>query len=107
MAHAGIHGTSGGIPTSDLVPSKYDWRNPVAYIAVKHKKGETSLRDKVLTSTDAVGKLASIPVVSQVVNAANAMKPTRKILEATLGVHAEAPLPNYNSNTAAKRLRAV
>ncbi|MGR8949410.1 MAG: heterodisulfide reductase-related iron-sulfur binding cluster [Gammaproteobacteria bacterium] len=72
--------------------------------AVKHKKGETSLRDKVLTSTDAVGKLASIPVVSQAVNAANAMKPTRKLLEATLGVHAEAPLPKYNSNTAAKRL---
>ena len=72
--------------------------------AVKHKKGQTSLRDKVLTSTDAVGKLASIPVVSQVVNTANAMKPTRKLLEATLGVHAEAPLPNYSSNTAAKRL---
>ena len=73
--------------------------------AVKHKKGETSLRDKVLTSTDAVGKLASIPVVSEVVNTANAIKPTRKLLEATLGVHADAPLPKYNSNTAAKRLK--
>ena len=72
--------------------------------AVKHKKGETSLRDKVLTSTDAVGKLASIPVVAQVVNTANALKPSRKLLEATLGVHADAPLPKYSSNTASKRL---
>lgn len=72
--------------------------------AVKHKKGETSLRDKILTSTDAVGKLASIPVVAQAVNTANKLKPTRKLLEATLGVHAEAPLPSYTSATAAKRL---
>ncbi len=33
--------------------------------AVKYKKGETSFRDKLLSSTDAVGKLASIPVVVQ------------------------------------------
>lgn len=38
FTHAGIHGTSGGILTSDLIPSKYDWRNPVAYIVVRHKK---------------------------------------------------------------------
>ena len=36
--------------------------------AVKHKKGQTPLRDKVLSATDAVGKLASIPVVVDVVN---------------------------------------
>ncbi len=37
--------------------------------AVKYKKGETNLRDKLLSSTDALGKLASIPVVVQMVNA--------------------------------------
>jgi glycerol-3-phosphate dehydrogenase subunit C len=31
--------------------------------AVKFRKGETRLRDKVLTSTDLVGSLAGIPVV--------------------------------------------
>mgnify|MGYP006272584965 CR=1 FL=1 len=72
--------------------------------AVKFKDGETSLRDKVLTSTDAVGKLASIPVVSQVVNAANAMKPVRQLVEKVAGIHAEAPLPRFESNTARKRL---
>ena len=37
--------------------------------AVKFKKGETSFRDKLLSSTDIMGKLASIPVVTQTVNA--------------------------------------
>jgi glycerol-3-phosphate dehydrogenase subunit C len=72
--------------------------------AVKHKNGDTPLRDKVLSATDAVGKLASIPVVAQTVNTVNSFKPARKLLEATLGVHADAPLPKYASNTAAKRL---
>ena len=72
--------------------------------AVKHKNGQTGLRDKVLTSTDAVGRLASIPVVAEVVNTANKLGPSRKLLEATLGVHAEAPLPKYSSRTAAKQM---
>ncbi len=72
--------------------------------AVKHKKGQTPLRDKVLSATDAVGKLASIPVVVDVVNKANQIKPTRVLLEKGLGVHRDAPLPKYSSNTARKRL---
>ena len=38
--------------------------------AVKYRKGETGFRDKLLSSTDALGKLATIPVVVQVVNKA-------------------------------------
>ena len=38
--------------------------------SVKYKKGKTNFRDKLLSSTDIMGKLASIPVVVQVVNAA-------------------------------------
>ncbi len=72
--------------------------------AFKFKKSGASTRDKILTSTDTVGKLASIPVVVQTVNVANSIKPMRKILEATLGVHAEAKLPQYHSSTLRKRL---
>ena len=72
--------------------------------AVKHENGGSSLRDKILTSTDTVGRLATIPVVVELVNKANEFKPTRKLLEKTLGVHAEAPLPKYSSNTARKRI---
>jgi len=72
--------------------------------AVKFKKGDFKTRDKILTSTDAVGSLAGIPVVAGIVNTANKLKPTRKVLEAVLGVHADARLPEYHSNTLRKRL---
>jgi Fe-S oxidoreductase len=65
--------------------------------AVKFRKGETSFRDRLLTSTDLMGKLNSIPVVVQVVNAANKNKSSRKIIESTLGVHQDRELPEYAS----------
>jgi len=72
--------------------------------AVKFKKGEVSARDKLLSSTDIVGSLAGIPVVSGVVNLANRMGITRSVLQGVLGVHKNALLPEYHSNTAQKRL---
>ncbi len=74
--------------------------------AVRFKKEGASVRDRVLSATDTVGKLAGIPVVVQVVNAANRSKIGRKLLESTLGVHRDAPVPDYHSNTARKRLRS-
>lgn len=73
--------------------------------AVDFKKSGTSARNKLLSSTDTVGKLAGIPVIAQVVNTANSIKPVRKIMEGVLGVHAGAVLPKYHSNTARKRLK--
>ncbi len=73
--------------------------------AVGYKQGRAKLRDKVLTSTDAVGSLAGIPVVSSVVNAMNKIAPARKVLEGVLGVHAKAKLPEFQSNTLRKRLK--
>jgi Fe-S oxidoreductase len=72
--------------------------------AVKARKGEVRLRDKLLSATDAVGSFAGIPVVVQVVNAVNATSAGRKLLESTLGVAADAPIPRYHSSTARKRL---
>jgi len=72
--------------------------------AVKAKKGEVRLRDKILSSTDVVGSLAGIPVVVQAVNAVNKTETGRKLLDATLGVAVDAPIPDYHSNTARKRL---
>jgi len=73
--------------------------------AVQHKKGESKLRDRILTSTDAVGNLAGIPVVAEVVNAVNKNKLARNILDKTLGVHPEAIVPEYHSNTLRKRVK--
>ena len=73
--------------------------------AIKYRKGDVTIRDKILTSTDAVGSFAGIPVVAQAVNAANRMGPTRKLLESVLGVHADAKLPEYHSKSLRRRLR--
>ena len=72
--------------------------------AVKFKQGRTRARDRILTSTDAVSKLAGIPVVVQAVNAANRNKAARKLLDKALGVHPDALLPRYHSRTLRKRL---
>jgi Fe-S oxidoreductase len=64
--------------------------------AIKFRKG-VKLRDRILSSTDALGKLATIPVVVKFVNAANKAGPTRAMLEKVLGVHKERRLPDYDS----------
>ena len=67
--------------------------------AQKFERGETRLRDKLLSATDRVGAIAGIPVVASVVNAANRSTTGRRLLEATLGVHRNAPVPEYHSDT--------
>ena len=65
--------------------------------AVKFKQGGTTFRDKLLTSTDAMGKLATIPVVVQFVNAANKTPVARRVMDKVLGVHKDRVLPEYDS----------
>ncbi|MHB1512674.1 MAG: heterodisulfide reductase-related iron-sulfur binding cluster [Acidiferrobacter sp.] len=73
--------------------------------AAKFRAGKTRLRDRVLTNTDAVGRLAGIPVVTQIVNAANRNSVARGLLQSTLGVDARARLPAYHSRTFRKTWR--
>jgi len=73
--------------------------------AARHERGETKLASKILSSTGAVGKIASIPIVVDVVNATNRAKPTRKILDKAFGVHPDARLPTFYSQTARRRLK--
>jgi len=75
--------------------------------AVRAKKGELNWRQKVLSSTDAVGSIVGIPVVAEIANAANRNKLMRKLLDKTLGVDPSAPLPDYHSTSARKRLRGT
>ncbi len=72
--------------------------------AVKYQKGDVKKRDKILSGTDTVGKLAGIPVVSYLVNAVNNTVAGRSALEKSLGVHADAKIPTYHNKTARKRL---
>ena len=63
--------------------------------AVKFRDGDVRFRDKLLTSTDRIGKLATIPVVVQMVNKASSMPAARQVMEKTLGVAAGTRLPPY------------
>jgi Fe-S oxidoreductase len=65
--------------------------------AQKFKRGETIFRDRLLTSTDRLGKLATIPVVVQMVNKANTTPLARRAMDAMLGVHRDRRLPPYAS----------
>ena len=62
--------------------------------AIKFKQG-IRFRDRLLSSTDAMGKLAAIPVVAQTVNAVNRNGLARSVLQSTLGVHKDRELPPY------------
>ena len=73
--------------------------------AVKFKKQGASFRDKTLTDTDRVGSLAGIPVVSGLVNGLNRNSIFRGILEDGLGVHKDAKLPAYHSQTLRQRVK--
>ncbi len=72
--------------------------------ATRFRENGASLRDRVLSSTDTVGRLAGIPVVAGVVNALASSKSARAVLESAFGVHRHAPLPEYHSKPARQRL---
>lgn len=71
--------------------------------AINYKKGNTNLRDNLITSTDLVGKVASLPVINTLVNSGNKNGAVRKLLDSTLGIHKDAVLPEYVRETARKK----
>ncbi|MFD2176985.1 heterodisulfide reductase-related iron-sulfur binding cluster [Veronia pacifica] len=71
--------------------------------AVKFKEQGASMRDKLLSSTDLVGGMATIPVVDITVNTMN-KNPTFRSLLHKAGVHKDAKVPEYHSKTLRKRV---
>jgi Fe-S oxidoreductase len=87
----------------------HEWNVDFPHLMLRAKvkqfrDGKTKLRDRVLSSTDAVGAIAGIPVVAEVVNAINGSKLGRGLLEKVAGVARAAPLPKYHSKSARKLL---
>ncbi|WP_455385299.1 heterodisulfide reductase-related iron-sulfur binding cluster [Acidihalobacter prosperus] len=72
--------------------------------AVKYREGKVSTRDRLITSTDTVGRLAGIPVVSTMVNSSNRNRAFREQLDKFMGIHPDALLPEYHSETGRKRV---
>ena len=66
--------------------------------AIQFKQGSpTRFRDTNLSSTDRNGKLATIPIVVQFVNASVKVPMVRKMMASTLGVHKDAWLPEFTA----------
>jgi len=72
--------------------------------ATQARKEGPGFRDRTLSNTDLVGKIAGIPVVAEIVNGVNRTSAGRVLLEKTLGVARDAPLPTFHSRTARNRL---
>jgi Fe-S oxidoreductase len=66
--------------------------------ATNFKAGKVRRADRILSSTDALGKLAGIPVVVQLANATARNKAARSAMQSMLHVHPEARLPEYHSD---------
>jgi Fe-S oxidoreductase len=75
--------------------------------AVQDRKQGVGFRNRALAATDTVGRIAGIPVVAEIVNAVNRSSLGRAVLEKTLGIDRTAPIPEYHSRTARKRLRGL
>ena len=67
--------------------------------AIKNANKKVSLRDKILSSTDMLGKIFSRSIISSIVNFFNNNKIFRIALE-KFGVHRLAKLPKFVANTA-------
>ena len=65
--------------------------------AVRNRSQGVPLRDRLLSSTDVVGRIAGIPVVREIVNAATRSPTCRRLLEGAFGVHRDAPLPRFHT----------
>ncbi|MEX0619108.1 MAG: heterodisulfide reductase-related iron-sulfur binding cluster [Pseudohongiellaceae bacterium] len=72
--------------------------------AVKYEKGDTRFRDKLITSTDLVGRVATQPVLNSLVNGANRNTGLRRVLDKSLKIHKDAKLPEYVRPTLRDRL---
>ncbi|MBV8910855.1 MAG: Fe-S oxidoreductase, partial [Gammaproteobacteria bacterium] len=75
--------------------------------ATRSRTSGLGRRERLLAATDAVGRIAGIPVVAEIVNAVNATRAGRTLLEKVLGVARDAPLPTYQGRSARRRLAAL
>ncbi|MCB1687526.1 MAG: Fe-S oxidoreductase [Halioglobus sp.] len=75
--------------------------------AVKFREDGAKLRDRVLTSTDTVFGLTSIPLVDITVNAFNGNATFRKVLESATDIHRDAPIPQFHSKTMKKQVKPL
>jgi len=72
--------------------------------AYNFKNGNTKWRDRLITSTDPIFDTLSTPGIAAVANAAVNNGAVRKLVDRTVGLHPDAPVPPFHSRTLGKRL---
>ena len=75
--------------------------------AVKFQDKDTVWRDRLITSTDPIFDTISTPGIATIANAAAKSPVLRKLGEKIAGIHAEAPLPHFETTALTKRLPDV
>ena len=74
--------------------------------AVLFKKKQIPYRDKILSATDTIAKLASIPVINKIVNYTLKSRMWRILIDKTLAIHQKAELPYYHlKNRLSKKIK--
>ncbi len=71
--------------------------------ALQFKKGERKLSHKLLSNTKIQSRVATIPVVSKLINAGNRNSGVRKVLEKVLDLDQRAHLPEFHADTLRRR----
>lgn len=89
----------------------HEWNVDFPHLMLRAKaqafrRGDVPAQHERLTNTTAVGRIASIPVIAETVNAINRSPVMRKAVRAVMGVHPDARLPEYHHPGARRRLRA-
>ena len=74
--------------------------------AARFQERKPRWRDRLITSTSAVFKVASTPGVAQTANAAAKVPFLRGIGQSAFGIHKQAPLPRFQTRTASRRIAA-
>ena len=72
--------------------------------AARFQERKPRWRDRLITSTSGVFKVASAPGVAQTANAAAKAPFLRGIGQSAFGIHKQAPLPRFQTRTASKRI---
>jgi len=86
----------------------HDWNIDFPHLmlrakAIQFKKGERKLSHRLISNTDVAGKISSIPIINQAVNAANKSPVMRKVASKILDIHPQALLPEFHTDTLRKR----
>ena len=75
--------------------------------AARFKERRPRWRDRLITSTSPVFKVASTPGIGRIANGAAKTGLLRRIGERVAGIHKDAPLPTFQTRTASKRIAPV